>query len=235
MVITQAYAKYNRKVVLDKAAEIIHKLCGAKVDGIIHTVHNYVDFGDMVLRKGAIRSYEGELIVVPFNMRDGVAICEGLSNEDWNWSAPHGSGRRMSRSEAHKTLKMKDYKEDSTDYDKLCALFEKYEIGFFFYIGGNDSMDTVAKLSVYTREQGLDVKVIGIPKTIDNDLTMIDHTPGFGSAAKFISTAMLEMAHDTYIYNIDTVLIVEIMGRNSGWLTAASALAEGEDRKGDRA
>ena len=124
--------------------------------------------------------------------------------------------------------KMKDYKEDSTDYDKLCALFEKYEIGFFFYIGGNDSMDTVAKLSVYTREQGLDVKVIGIPKTIDNDLTMIDHTPGFGSAAKFISTAMLEMAHDTYIYNIDTVLIVEIMGRNAGWLTAAASLARNE-------
>ena len=74
-----------------------------KVDNYVnpeHTVHNYVDFGDMVLRKGAIRSYEGELIVVPFNMRDGVAICEGLSNEDWNWSAPHGSGRRMSRSEA---------------------------------------------------------------------------------------------------------------------------------------
>ena len=120
MVITQAYAKYNRKVVLDKAAEIIHKLCGAKVDGIIHTVHNYVDFGDMVLRKGAIRSYEGELIVVPFNMRDGVAICEGLSNEDWNWSAPHGSGRRMSRSEAHKTLKMKDYKEEMRGVFSTC-------------------------------------------------------------------------------------------------------------------
>lgn len=120
MVITQAYAKYNRKAVLDKAAEIIHKLCGAKVDGIIHTVHNYVDFGDMVLRKGAIRSYEGELIVVPFNMRDGVAICEGLSNEDWNWSAPHGSGRRMSRSEAHKTLKMKDYKEEMRGVFSTC-------------------------------------------------------------------------------------------------------------------
>ena len=94
-----------------------------KVDNYVnpeHTVHNYVDFGDMVLRKGAIRSYEGELIVVPFNMRDGVAICEGLSNEDWNWSAPHGSGRRMSRSEAHKTLKMKDYKEEMRGVFSTC-------------------------------------------------------------------------------------------------------------------
>ena len=107
MVITQAYAKYNRKVILDKAAEIMHKICGAKVDGIIHTVHNYVDFSDMVLRKGAIRADAGELIVIPFNMRDGIAICEGLSNPDWNCSAPHGSGRRMSRTQARRELRMK--------------------------------------------------------------------------------------------------------------------------------
>ena len=121
--------------------------------------------------------------------------------------------------------KMKDYTDDSADYDRLCQIFEKYDIGYFFYIGGNDSMDTVAKLSVYTREKGLDVKVVGIPKTIDNDLMCIDHTPGFGSAAKFIAATVLEMAHDTYIYHIDTVLIVEIMGRNAGWLTAAASLA----------
>lgn len=112
MVITQAYAKYNRKLILDKAAEIMHKICGGKVDGIINTVHNYVDFRDMVLRKGAIRSYEGELMVMPFNMRDGIAICQGLSNEDWNWSAPHGSGRLMSRTQAHRQLQMKGYKEE---------------------------------------------------------------------------------------------------------------------------
>ena len=125
--------------------------------------------------------------------------------------------------------KMKDYTDDSADYDRLCQIFEKYDIGYFFYIGGNDSMDTVAKLSVYTREKGLDVKVVGIPKTIDNDLMCIDHTPGFGSAAKFIAATVLEMAHDTYIYHIDTVLIVEIMGRNAGWLTAAAHLASETD------
>ncbi len=121
--------------------------------------------------------------------------------------------------------KLTDYKKDSADYDKICEILDKYDIGYFFYIGGNDSMDTVAKLSAYTKEKGLDVKVVGVPKTIDNDLYCIDHTPGFGSAAKYIATSVLEMAHDTYIYHIDTVLIVEIMGRNAGWLTAASALA----------
>lgn len=124
--------------------------------------------------------------------------------------------------------KLKDYKTDSTDYDRICEILEKYDIGYFFYIGGNDSMDTVSKLSKYTKDKGMDVKVIGIPKTIDNDLTCIDHTPGFGSAAKFIATSVLEMAHDTYIYHIDTVLIVEIMGRNAGWLTAAASLARNE-------
>ena len=124
--------------------------------------------------------------------------------------------------------KLKDFRDDSKDYDRICEIFQKYDIGYFFYIGGNDSMDTVAKVSEYARDKGLDVKVIGIPKTIDNDLTCIDHTPGFGSAAKFIATAILEMAHDTYIYHIDTVLIVEIMGRNAGWLTAASCLARNE-------
>lgn len=121
--------------------------------------------------------------------------------------------------------KLTDYHKDPSDYDKICEILTKYDIGYFFYIGGNDSMDTVAKLSSYTKDKGMDVKVIGVPKTIDNDLFCIDHTPGFGSAAKYIATSVLEMAHDTYIYAIDTVLIVEIMGRNAGWLTAASSLA----------
>lgn len=127
--------------------------------------------------------------------------------------------------------KLTDYNKDSTDYDKICQILEKYNIGYFFYIGGNDSMDTVAKVAAYSKEKGLDVCVIGIPKTIDNDLTCIDHTPGFGSAAKYIATSVLEMAHDTYIYDMDTVLIVEIMGRNAGWLTAAASLARTEYSK----
>ena len=124
--------------------------------------------------------------------------------------------------------KLADYKKDPTDYDKICEMFRKYDIKYFFYIGGNDSMDTVAKLSVYTKEKGMDVKVFGCPKTIDNDLTCTDHTPGFGSAAKYIATTILEVAHDTSIYDMPTVVIVEIMGRNAGWLTAAASLARNE-------
>lgn len=110
-------------------------------------------------------------------------------------------------------------------YDFIFSQFEKYNVGAFFYIGGNDSMDTVLKLSEYGASIGSDVRIIGIPKTIDNDLMLTDHTPGFGSAAKYIATSLLEIAHDTYIYAVKSVTIVEIMGRDAGWLTAASCLA----------
>lgn len=117
--------------------------------------------------------------------------------------------------------------EDLTDavYPQLFEKFSDRNIGCFFYIGGNDSMDTVNKLSSFALKHNIDVNVIGIPKTIDNDLTCIDHTPGFGSAAKYIASSILEISHDAYIYNTKSVSIVEIMGRNAGWLTAASALA----------
>ena len=110
-------------------------------------------------------------------------------------------------------------------YRDLFRFFETHDIQTVFYIGGNDSMDTVLKLSDYAKAHHYDVNVIGIPKTIDNDLPITDHTPGFGSAAKFVATSILEIAHDTYIYNIPSVTIVEIMGRNAGWLTASAALA----------
>lgn len=110
-------------------------------------------------------------------------------------------------------------------YIELFNFFEAHNIKTFFYIGGNDSMDTVLKLSDYAKANGKDVNIVGIPKTIDNDLPLTDHTPGFGSAAKFVATTLLEIAHDTYIYNVPSVTIVEIMGRNAGWLTAAAALA----------
>lgn len=114
---------------------------------------------------------------------------------------------------------------NSTQYERIFEVFKKYNIKYFFYIGGNDSMDTVAKLNSYSLKNNYDIKIIGIPKTIDNDLFGTDHTPGFGSAAKYIATTMLEIAHDTYIYDIPSITLVEIMGRNAGWLTAASALA----------
>ena len=114
------------------------------------------------------------------------------------------------------------------EYDKLFEILDKYGIGYFIYIGGNDSMDTVEKLSKYTREQNIDIKIVGIPKTIDNDLKGIDHSPGFGSAAKYIATCVREVAYDTSIYSIKSVHIIEAMGRNAGWLTAASVLARAE-------
>ena len=118
--------------------------------------------------------------------------------------------------------------EDLNDpvYPQLFARFEAYNIGYFFYIGGNDSMDTVSKLSRYAEKISSDIRVIGIPKTIDNDLVETDHTPGFGSAAKYVASTVREIAIDASVYdNKKSVTIVEIMGRHAGWLTAASALA----------
>lgn len=118
--------------------------------------------------------------------------------------------------------------EDLSDpvYPKLFERFETYNIGYFFYIGGNDSMDTVSKLSRYAEKICSDIRVIGIPKTIDNDLVETDHTPGFGSAAKYVASTVREIAVDASVYdNKKSVTIVEIMGRHAGWLTAASALA----------
>lgn len=112
-----------------------------------------------------------------------------------------------------------------TVYEEIRAVFRRYEIGYFFYIGGNDSMDTVKKLSGYFLSVGDDIKCVGIPKTIDNDLPCTDHTPGFGSAAKYIATSVAEIACDSAVYDVESVTIVEIMGRNAGWLTAASVLA----------
>lgn len=118
-----------------------------------------------------------------------------------------------------------DFADDKTPYDFIFKIFNEYEIDAFFYIGGNDSMDTVDKLSAYAKQIGSDVKIIGIPKTIDNDLCITDHTPGYGSAAKYIAVSLLEIGHDTAIYPINSVTIVEIMGRDAGWLAGASALA----------
>lgn len=112
MVIAQAYAKYNHKLICDKILSIFKKINNAKIQEIIQSIHNYIDIsGDHIIRKGAIRSYSGEKMVIPFNMRDGLAICIGKSNEDWNCSAPHGAGRIMSRSKAKSDLSMEDFQE----------------------------------------------------------------------------------------------------------------------------
>lgn len=115
--------------------------------------------------------------------------------------------------------------DDPEFYEKLFSLFKKYNIRYFFYIGGNDSMDTVAKLTEYSEKNAdWEIKIMGVPKTIDNDLDCTDHTPGFGSAAKYIATTVSEIIRDCSVYTVPAVTIVEIMGRDAGWLTASAAL-----------
>ncbi|CDG35025.1 6-phosphofructokinase [Acetivibrio thermocellus BC1] len=121
--------------------------------------------------------------------------------------------------------KLKDADEDETDYKRLLEVFKKYNIRYFFYNGGNDSMDTCNKVSKYMQKVGYECRVMGVPKTIDNDLWGTDHCPGYGSAAKYIATSIMEVYHDARVYDTGMITILEIMGRNAGWLTAAAALA----------
>ena len=123
-------------------------------------------------------------------------------------------------------FKLPKPEDDAVFYENLFALLKKYEIGYFFYIGGNDSMDTTAKVSAYAKANGIDISVVGVPKTVDNDLCGTDHTPGFGSAAKYVATVLAELRRDTAVYTQKCVTIVEIMGRDAGWLTASAALSK---------
>ena len=128
--------------------------------------------------------------------------------------------------------KLPSYEKDSEVYEKLFSILKKLDIKHFFYIGGNDSMDTIKKLSEYAKLINSDITFMGVPKTIDNDLAHTDHTPGYGSAAKYVASAMKEIILDTNTYTTDSITIVEIMGRNAGWLTASAALARTDDCDG---
>lgn len=121
--------------------------------------------------------------------------------------------------------KLADYTKDPTDYERLLEVFKKYNIRYFFYNGGNDSMDTCNKVSKFMAQSGWECRVIGVPKTIDNDLYGTDHCPGFASAAKYIATTIKEINLDAKVYDTGMVTIIEAMGRNAGWLTASAALA----------
>lgn len=121
--------------------------------------------------------------------------------------------------------RLKEIEDSDEEYKIIFNVFSKLNIGYFFYIGGNDSMDTVKKLSEYAKKHNIDIKIIGVPKTIDNDLPETDHCPGFGSAAKYICTSVIETLYDAEVYNKNIVTIVETMGRNAGWLAASAALA----------
>lgn len=121
--------------------------------------------------------------------------------------------------------KLAKVEENDKDYKRILEVFKKYDIRYFFYNGGNDSMDTCNKISKFLLKNNYECRVMGIPKTIDNDLDLTDHCPGFGSAAKYIATTCMEVYRDATVYGEGSVTVIEIMGRNAGWLTAASALA----------
>jgi 6-phosphofructokinase 1 len=129
--------------------------------------------------------------------------------------------------------KLKDPKKDSTEYERILEVFKKYNIRYFFYNGGNDSMDTCNKISKFLKKSGYDCNVMGVPKTIDNDLNATDHSPGFASAAKYVATTFMELYHDATVYDTKMVTIVEVMGRNAGWLTASAALAQAKGQGPD--
>ena len=121
--------------------------------------------------------------------------------------------------------KLPDPTVDEKPFVQLFELFRQNDIGAVFYIGGNDSMDTISKLSAYGKTVNSEIRFIGVPKTIDNDLMLTDHTPGYGSAAKYIATSCMELYQDARVYDTGTVVIVEIMGRHAGWLAGAAGLA----------
>ncbi|ACD23886.1 6-phosphofructokinase [Clostridium botulinum] len=126
--------------------------------------------------------------------------------------------------------KLQNPNNSCDEYEKLVEILKEYDITSFFYIGGNDSMDTIAKLSAYSKKNNIDINFIGIPKTIDNDLMFTDHTPGFGSAAKFITTSVLETYLDSSVYINNGIFILETMGRDTGWLAASACIAKIDDK-----
>lgn len=121
--------------------------------------------------------------------------------------------------------KLADPEVDDTDYKRILEIFKKYDVRYFFYNGGNDSMDTCNKISKYMQGVGYECRIIGVPKTIDNDLNGTDHCPGFASAAKYIATSCAEIWQDAHVYDTGMVTIIEIMGRHAGWLAGSAALA----------
>ena len=175
----------------------------AKEQGIINTLYGMRNGIEGFLKENLVDLFE------VFRDTDKLKTLEATP------AAALGSCRR----------KLKSHEEDAETYARILEILKKYDIRYFFYIGGNDSMDTVLKLSRYAASHDYELRVVGVPKTIDNDLMATDHTPGFGSAAKFVATTVKEIVRDINVYTMDAVTIVEIMGRDAGWLTASAALA----------
>ena len=188
----------------------------ATLSGVIKGALRYKKEGIIDTLYGMRFGIEGFLAENLINLTECCSDDDSLAVLEQTPSAALGSCRK----------KMKSPKDDPETYERIIEILKKYNIRYFFYIGGNDSMDTVSKLSQFAREHEYEIRVVGIPKTIDNDLVATDHTPGFGSAAKFIATTVKELIRDVSVYTLKAVTIVEIMGRDAGWLTAASILPE---------
>ncbi len=186
----------------------------ATLAGVIRGVREHLDGGVIGTLYGMHNGVEGLLkehlidLGAYFNSEEKLSLLEHTP------AAALGSCRK----------KLPQMGEDDAFYENLISIFKKYNIRYFFYIGGNDSMDTVAKLSEYTKAHDYEMVILGVPKTIDNDLVGTDHTPGFGSAAKYIAVTTQEIIRDCAVYQVPAVTIIEIMGRDAGWLTASSAI-----------
>ena len=181
--------------------------------------------------RGALSEENREVIHTLYGMRNGI---EGFLSENIvNLSEFFADEADISTLELTPAAalgscrkKMKSPEDDPETYARLVEIFKKYDIRYFFYIGGNDSMDTVLKLSQYAASHDYEMRVVGVPKTVDNDLMVTDHTPGFGSAAKYVAVTVKEILRDVSVYTTKAVTIVEIMGRDAGWLTASAALTK---------
>lgn len=182
--------------------------------------------------KGALKSKEIDIVFGSLNGIEGIINDDMIILNDYIRTYMDMESLRQTPSTLLNSCRYKlpDINDDIEVYDNIMNTLKRRGIGAFFYIGGNDSMDTVNKISEYFTQQDCDIKVIGIPKTIDNDLTCTDHTPGYGSAAKYVATTVQEIVRDCSVYSINSVTIVEIMGRDTGWLTASASVlrANGE-------
>ncbi|MCL2088813.1 MAG: 6-phosphofructokinase [Oscillospiraceae bacterium] len=182
----------------------------ASLAGVVRQAMRSGEIGEIY---GALNGIEGLIGRRIINLRSSIKSAEDYDRLAATPAMALGSCRYKMPAPPHQT------------YDEILRIFKDYGIGYFFYIGGNDSMDTVKQLSAFFKQKGEDIRCVGVPKTIDNDLPCTDHTPGFGSAAKYISGSIAELALDSSVYDMFSVIVAEVMGRNAGWLTAASVLA----------
>ena len=182
----------------------------ASAYGVIRTA---LDSGCITKVYGAAHGIKGVLDDVLYDM--GQEDAKELEYLLYTPSSALGSCR----------YKLKDSAEDDSDYKRILEIFKKYDVRYFFYNGGNDSMDTCNKISKYMQSVGYECRIMGVPKTIDNDLFGTDHCPGYASAAKYVATTCMEIYRDARVYDTGMVCVIEIMGRHAGWLTAASSLA----------